>query len=57
MRFLKAVANFIVIIVLLIFALAIWIAPNRRRAVRACAIGLIVAGLVLVFIRRVAATS
>jgi hypothetical protein len=53
-RFLKAVANFIVIIVLLIFALAIWIAPNRRRAVRACAIGLIFGGLVLVFIRRVA---
>jgi len=53
-RFLKAVANFIVIIVVLIFALAIWIAPNRRRAVRACAIGLLVAGLVLVFIRRVA---
>ena len=53
-RSLKAVANFIVIIVLLIFALAIWIAPNRRRAVRACAIGLLVAGLVLVFIRRVA---
>ena len=53
-RALKAVANVIVIIVLLIFALAIWIAPNRRRAVRACAIGLLVGGLVLVFIRRVA---
>jgi hypothetical protein len=53
-RFLKAIANFIVIIVLLIFAAAIWIAPNRRRALRACAIGLIVGGLVLVFVRRVA---
>ena len=53
-RALKAVANFIVVIVLLIFAAAIWLAPDRRRAVRACAIGLIVAGLVLIFIRRVA---
>ena len=56
-RALKAVANLIVIVVVLIFALAIWIAPDRRRAVRACAIGLVVAGLVLVFIRRVAGTS
>ena len=41
------------IVVILIFALAVWIAPDRRRAIRACAIGLIVAGLVLIFIRRV----
>ena len=50
---LRTVANLIVIVVILIFALAVWIAPDRRRAIRACAIGLIVAGLVLIFIRRV----
>src|SRR4051812_12817546 len=50
---LRTVADLIVIVVILIFALAVWIAPDRRRAVRACAIGLIVAGLVLIFIRRV----
>ena len=53
-RALKAVANVIVIVVLLIFAAAIWLAADRRRALRACAMGLIVAGLLLVFIRRVA---
>ena len=50
---LRAVADLIVIVVVLIFALAVWIAPDRRRAIRACAIGLIVAGLVLIFVRRV----
>jgi hypothetical protein len=50
---LKVAADFLVIIVVLIFAAAIWVAPDRRRAVRACAIALIVAGLVLIFLRRV----
>ena len=50
---LRTVSSLIVIVVILIFALAVWIAPDRRRAIRACAIGLIVAGLVLIFIRRV----
>jgi hypothetical protein len=50
---LKAAADFLVIIVVLIFAAAIWVAPDRRRAVRACAIALLVAGLVLIFLRRV----
>lgn len=53
-KVLRAVAYFLVIVVLLIFAAAIWIAPDRRRALRACAIGLIVSGLVLIFVRRVA---
>lgn len=52
-RVLRAVSSLIVILVVLIFALAVWIAPDRRRAIRACAIGLIVAGLVLIFVRRV----
>jgi hypothetical protein len=53
-KVLRAVAYFLVIVVLLIFAAAIWVAPDRRRALRACAIGVIVAGLVLIFVRRVA---
>jgi hypothetical protein len=50
---LKVAANFLVIVVVLIFAAAIWVSPDRRRAVRACAIALLVAGLVLIFLRRV----
>ncbi|HET6172779.1 MAG TPA: SHOCT domain-containing protein [Gaiellales bacterium] len=52
-RGLRAVAALIVIVVILIFAAAIWVAPDRRRALRACALGLIAAGLVLIFFRRV----
>ena len=36
---LRNVAELLVIIVVLIFAGAVWVAPDRRRAVRACAIG------------------
>ncbi len=50
---LKVAEDFLVIIVVLIFAAALWVAPDRRRGVRACAIALIVAGLVLIFLRRV----
>lgn len=52
-RALRVVAYFVVLVVVLIFAAAIWIAPDRRRALRACAFGLLAAGLVLVFARRV----
>jgi hypothetical protein len=52
-RVLRAIAALLVIVVILIFAAAIWIAPDRRRALRACALGLVVAGLVLIFARRV----
>jgi hypothetical protein len=52
-RILRAIANLLAIVVLLIFAAAVWVAPERRRAIRACAIGLIVAGLALIFVRRV----
>ena len=48
-----ATANYLVILVVLIFAGAVWVAPDRRKAVRACAIGLLVAGLLLIFLRRV----
>jgi hypothetical protein len=52
-RILKAIAVLLVPLVALIFALAVWLAPDRRRALRACAIGTIVAGLLLVILRRV----
>ena len=50
---LKRIAIFLVPLVLLIFVLAIWVAPDRRRAVRNVAIAILVSGLVLVFVRRV----
>ena len=52
-RGLKATANYLVILIVLLFAAAVWVAPDRRRAVRACAIALLVAGLALIFLRRV----
>ena len=52
-RAMHATANYLVILVVLIFAGAVWVAPDRRKAVRACAIGLLVAGLLLIFLRRV----
>jgi hypothetical protein len=52
-RELRAYANYLVILVVLIFAGAVWVASDRRKAVRACAIGLLVAGLLLIFLRRV----
>ena len=50
---LKRIAIILVPLVLLIFVLAIWVAPDRRRAVRNVAIAILVSGLVLVFVRRV----
>ena len=50
---LKAVEALLLPLVVLIFGLAIWLARDRRRALRACAIGVVVSGLVLIFVRRV----
>ncbi len=50
---LKTVAIILVPLVLLIFVLAIWVAPDRRRAVRDVAIAILISGLVLIFVRRV----
>ncbi len=50
---LKRIAIVLVPLVLLIFVLAIWVAPDRRRAVRNVAIAILISGLVLVFVRRV----
>jgi hypothetical protein len=52
---LKSVADWIWVPALLAWALALWLVPGRRRKeVRAIAIGLIVAGIALLVIRRVA---
>jgi hypothetical protein len=52
---LKDVADWIWVPALLAWALALWLVPGRRRKeVRAIAIGLIVAGIALLVIRRVA---
>ncbi len=52
---LKSVANWIWIPMLLVWAAALWLVPDRRRKeVRAIAIGLIVAGVALLVIRRIA---
>ena len=50
---LHALEALLVPLVVLIFALAIWLAQDRRRALRACAIGVVVSALLLIFIRRV----
>jgi hypothetical protein len=52
---LKVVANWIWILVLLLWGIALWLVPGRRRIeVRAIAIGLIVAGVAILVIRRLA---
>jgi hypothetical protein len=50
---LKVSATVVVLIVLALFAAAVWLAPDRRRAVRNCAIGMLAAALVLILVRRV----
>jgi hypothetical protein len=52
-KILRAISLFLLPLILLIYALAIWLAPDRRRALGACAIGVLTAGLLLVFLRRV----
>jgi hypothetical protein len=51
---LQAIALWLVFVVLALYALAIWLARGRRReAVRACGIGIVVVGVVLVLVRTV----
>ena len=52
-KILRAISLFLLPLIFLIYALAIWLAPDRRRALGACAIGVLTAGLLLVFLRRV----
>jgi hypothetical protein len=54
-QLLKSVADWIWVPVLLVWAAALWLVPGRRRKeLRAIAIGLIVAGVALLVIRRIA---
>jgi len=54
-QLLKTVANWIWIPILLLWAAALWLVPGRRRKeVRAIAIGLVVAGVALLVVRRLA---
>jgi hypothetical protein len=56
-QWLKAVANWIWVLVLVCWAIAIWLVPGRRRLeVRAIGIGLIVAGALVLVIRSAAGT-
>ena len=51
---LQTVALWLIFVVLALYALAIWLARGRRReAVRACGIGIVVVGIVLVLVRTV----
>lgn len=54
-RFLKAVGSFAWLVPLILIAIAIWLAEGRRRAIlRNAAIGAVVAGVLVLAIRRVA---
>ena len=50
---LRVIGDVAIILVVLILALAVWLAPDRRWAVRTSAFGLIGAALALILIRRV----
>ena len=51
---LQTVALWLIFVVLALYAVAIWLARGRRReAVRACGIGIVVVGIVLVLVRTV----
>jgi hypothetical protein len=50
---LRAIGNVTIVIVVILLAIAVWIAPDRRWAVRTSAFGLLAAALGLIFVRRV----
>jgi hypothetical protein len=50
---LRVIGEVVIVLVVLIFALAVWLAPDRRWAVRTCAFGMLGAALALILIRRV----
>jgi hypothetical protein len=52
-QLLRTIANLLVALVLVLFAAAIVVATDRRRALRACSIGLLASGVVLILFRRV----
>ena len=54
-RILRALANWLWLVALLLAALAIWLARGRRRIeLRAVAVGLVVVGVLMLFVRRYA---
>jgi hypothetical protein len=50
---LRVIGNATIIVVVILLAIAVWIAPDRRWAVRTSAFGLLAAALALIFVRRV----
>jgi hypothetical protein len=50
---LRVIGDVTIIVVVILFAIAVWIAPDRRWAVRTAALGLVAAALALIFLRRV----
>jgi hypothetical protein len=50
---LRVVGEVCLILAILLFALAVWLAPDRRWAVRTCAFGVIISALLLILVRRV----
>jgi hypothetical protein len=50
---LRAIGNVTIVVVVILLAIAVWIAPDRRWGVRTAAWGLLAAALALIFIRRV----
>jgi hypothetical protein len=50
---LRVIGDVCLVLAILLFALAVWLAPDRRWAVRTCAFGVLIAGLLLIVVRRV----
>jgi putative oligomerization/nucleic acid binding protein len=50
---LRVIGDVTIIVVVILLAIAVWIAPDRRWAVRTSAFGLLAAALALIFVRRV----
>jgi hypothetical protein len=50
---LRVVGEICLVLAILLFTLAVWLAPDRRWAVRTCALGVLVSVLLLILVRRV----
>ncbi len=50
---LRVIGDVTIVVVVILLAIAVWIAPDRRWAVRTSAFGLLAAALALIFVRRV----
>jgi hypothetical protein len=56
-RVLRTLSYILIFVVLLLFALAVWLSPDRRREVLWCSIGVLAAGLLLIAVRRIAGNA